>query len=163
MSSVPQQVRAHLVGEGAIPTPGATDEQIAAFEARHSLTLPPTVANFYRSFNGATMAPWITEFWPIDEVGPVPIVVTPFQGIPNYARIAHVLPDAADYFAFGDCMIWSHVLAVRLRPVGAETNVVWMCGSVYAHVAKDFDEFWTLYMNDPDVVLWARDAEEIGA
>jgi hypothetical protein len=84
----------------------------------------------------------------------VPEIAATFAGIPDYSLIADVLPDAAEYFAFADCMIWSHVLAVRLAQAEA-TQVVWLCGTTYAVVAPTFDAFWELYLSDSDAALFA--------
>ena len=93
----------------------------------------------------------------------VPEVVVPFAGIPDYSRISDVLPNASEYFAFADCMIWSHVFAVRVAPAAA-TEVVWLCGTTYAVVAPTFDAFWELYLSDPDAALFAaKSVNKIGA
>jgi hypothetical protein len=65
--------------------------------------------------------------------------------------------------AFADGMIWSHVLAVRIRPRRRDTQVVWLCGDAYAVVARTFEEFWSHYLVDPNRVVWARDANVIYA
>ena len=95
------------------------------------------------------------EAWPLARFGSVPEVVTPFAGIPDYSQIATKLPDAAEYFAFADYMIWSRVFAVRLSS-GAATQVVGICGDSYAYVAPTFEAFWERYLTDPDAVLFAK-------
>jgi hypothetical protein len=99
-------------------------------------------------------AEWLFEAWALEKVGSVPEVVAPFAGIPDYSRISEVLPNASEYFAFADCMIWSHVFAVRVAPAAA-TEVVWLCGTTYAVVAPTFGAFWELYLSNPDAVLFA--------
>lgn len=159
MTSTVDKLRAHYRAGGSALTRGASDHDISSFERRHAIRLPAEVAAFYRAINGAeSVGESLFELWPLERVGSVPDVVVPSQGIPSYGRIAQVLPDAGDYFAFADCLIWSHVLAVRLRPPTSSSDVVWLCGSSYAKVAASFDEFWERFIEEPDAVLWPSEA-----
>jgi hypothetical protein len=121
--------------------------------------LPDAVRSFYAEINGYENAgPDLFEFWPLNMLGTIASVVTPFQGIPNYAQIAQILPEANNYVAFAEVMIWSHVLAVRVGPRATESEVVWLCGPSWARVARSFDEFWELYIDHPNRVLFAHGA-----
>lgn len=102
------------------------------------------------------------EAWPLADLGTLATTVATFRGIPDYGAIEQALPDAADYIAFGDCMMWSQVLAVRVRPYVAGTPVVWISGHHFARVASNFENFWERYLADPWSVLWARDVPIIG-
>jgi hypothetical protein len=51
-------------------------------------------------------------------------------------------------------MLWSQVVAVRLRPTG-ETPVFWISGSMFVCVARTFDDFWEQYLEDPQAVVSA--------
>src|SRR5260370_17124617 len=123
--AIAQMVRAFWEKCGADPRPGVTADDIAAFEVRHGISLPPSVASFYRTVNGTVESDSeVFTVWPLNAVGTVRDIVTPYRGVPDYGRICELLPDAGDYFAFGDCMIWSQVLAVRLRPQPPSTQII---------------------------------------
>ena len=124
------------------------------------MSLSHSVASFYRAVNGTVESDSeVFTAWPFSEVGTVRDVVAPYRGIPDYGRICELLADSGDYFAFADCMIWSQVLAVRLRPKLASTEVIWISGATYAIVAPTFEEFWERYLRNPVPVLWATLAD----
>jgi hypothetical protein len=139
---------------------GVPSADLAAFEARHQLSLPFAVASFYREANGTTEGDEeLFEVWPLEDVGTVRQVVAPHRGTPDYGRICDTLPDADSYFAFADCMIWSQVFAVRMRPKESTTQVVWISGAAWAVVAPTFEAFWEQYLVDPAPVLHASQVE----
>jgi hypothetical protein len=142
---------------GAVPRPGVSAADLRACEDRIGRSLPDDVAKFYRCVNGTEeTTDWLFEAWSLEKLGSVPEVVTCFAGIPDYSRIATRLPEAADYFAFADYMIWSRVFAVRLAPGSTPTQVVGLCGDSYVYIAPTFDEFWERYLIDPDAALFAK-------
>ncbi|HEY7153734.1 MAG TPA: SMI1/KNR4 family protein [Gemmataceae bacterium] len=157
--SIEQRVKAFWQVNGAMPRPGVTSADLRSFEQRICRALPADVAKFYLCVNGTVeTTEWLFEAWPLEKVGSVPDVVTLFKGIPDYSDIADTLPDASEYFAFADCMIWSQVFAVRLGPSSGSTQVVWLSGSSYAVIAPTFDAFWNLYLSDPDAALFATNS-----
>jgi len=155
MTDIPTRVREFWDSIDAAGRPGVSADELRAFEATHDVVLPPSVAAFYATINGTIMDNEVFQAWPLAEVGPVPLTVASFRGIPDYGAIVEALPDANDYFAFGDCMIFSQVMAVRLRPPQVGTPVVWIQGHVFVRIANSFDEFWERYLADPVSVLWA--------
>jgi hypothetical protein len=141
VEAIAQQVRTYLQSAGAAPRPGVTPRELRDWKQRMGRELPRDFANFYHCLNGTEEpAEWLFDLLPLDRVGPVPTVLTSFAGIPDFTDIGSTLPDANEYCAFADVMIWSHVLAVRLAS-GKATDVVWLCGSSYAKIAPTFSEF----------------------
>jgi len=154
---VEQRLLARWRESGAVPRPGASAADLHACQERIGRSLPDDVARFYRCVNGTEeTTDWLFHAWSLEKLGSVPEVVTPFDGIPDYSRIANRLPDAANYFAFADYMIWSRVFAVRLAPGLTPTQVVGLCGDSYVYIAPTFDEFWERYLSDPDAALFAK-------
>ena len=152
---VAERVRDFWREEGARPRSGVSAEDICAAERRLGVSLPADVARFFRTVNGTEgTCGDLFEAWPIDRVGAVPEVLAGHGGSPDYRRIGHTLPKAAEYFVFADAMIWSQVLAVRVA-WGAATEVVWISGSSFASVAPSFETFWERYLAEPDRVVWA--------
>ena len=153
--TIDQRLRAFWHECGAVPRSGLNRDQLAACEHRLGRILPSEIASFYLGVNGTReTGPELFVAWPLGQVGSVPDVVSPFRGIPDYGDVARFLPEAADYFAFADSMIWSNIFAVRLSTaVNTTTQVVWLCGSSYAVVAPTFVEFWERYLANPSKVL----------
>jgi hypothetical protein len=155
---VADRVRGFWFEQGARPRLGASDADIRAAEIRLGVRLPEDVQRFFGTVNGTEgTSEDLFQAWSLNEIGTVPNVVAEFGGIPDYRRIASVLPNAAEYFAFADAMIWSQVLAVRITDRAA-TEVVWISGCAFALVASTFEAFWERYLTDPEAVVWARGA-----
>jgi hypothetical protein len=89
--SIERRVQAFWQASGALPRPGVTSAGLRACEQRIGRALPPDVARFYLCVNGTEeTTAWLFEAWPLERVGSVPEVVTPFAGIPDYSQIAHI-------------------------------------------------------------------------
>jgi hypothetical protein len=137
--------------------PGVSDEELAAFEFRHGVRVPPAARAFYRLMDGfqarAMDDVWLS-FWPLAEVGPVPATVAAFRGVPDYGEIAAVLPEAESYFAFADHSIWVTVYAVRLTAdPNSPTPVVWISGSEWGVVAPSFGVYLARYAEEAESVI----------
>jgi hypothetical protein len=162
MADIVSRVVAHYQALGAGPRPGVTRIDLDAFEAAHALVLPPAVRALYAAIDGLDGE--VPEFgmralqlWPLRELSRVSERVAEFRGIPDYGAIRDTLPDADQYLAFGDGAVWSHVLAVRLAPEAGP--VLWICGASCAEVAPSFEAFWERYLERPEPVLWATEAQ----
>ena len=142
---------------GADANSGASDDEIAVFESRCGISLPATVSQFYRRFNGiAGCDDNYIAFWPIHEIGSVPEKLSDCRGIPDYGGIENSLPDSESYFVFADHSIWCHVYAVRLNSdPSAPTPVMWIgSGTAWDKLADGFEEFIDLYIANPDSILF---------
>jgi hypothetical protein len=154
-----QAVRKQWRAAGIDPRPGAAAADLDAFERRHGVRLPSDVRAFYAEADGMPPGAWDKEllsFWPLAEVGPVPVLLAGCRGIPDYGGIEASLPDAASYFVFADHSIWVHVYAVRLSPDPmAACPVVWIAGGDRWEVqAGSFGEFLRRYAEEPQRVLF---------
>jgi hypothetical protein len=152
VSTVVEQALAYWATSNAQPAPGASDAELAAFEAAHGVRLPPAFAALYRRADGNGGGDGnLTRFWPLAEVRPLP------EEEPEAGWEA-VLPDAREYFVFADYMIWSHAYAVRLTAGGSGDRVLWVFhpgggrGPECAEVAASFEEFLADYTRDPDAI-----------
>ncbi|MBC8117065.1 MAG: SMI1/KNR4 family protein [Candidatus Saccharimonas sp.] len=142
---------------GADANVGASDDEIAAFESRYGVSLPATISQFYRRFNGIELMDENSIlFWPIHEIGSVPEKLSDFRGVPDYGGIEKSLPDSESYFVFADHSIWCHVYAMRLNSdPGAPTPVLWIGnGTTWYQLADGFEEFIDLYIASPDSILY---------
>ena len=164
MNSLAARVEEYYEALGAPPRPGVGPAELAAFEAAHGLTLPRAVRDLYLRLDG--LEGDVPEFgfhalqlWPLTELSRVSDRVAQFGGIPDYRPIVHSLPEAAQYVAFGDGAVWSHVLAFRLSPHGGP--ILWICGASYAEMAPSFEAFWERYLENPDSMLWPEEGQVI--
>ncbi|MCS6851673.1 MAG: SMI1/KNR4 family protein [Gemmataceae bacterium] len=154
-----ESVRAWWQAAGVTPRPGAAAADLDAFERRHGVRLPPEVRAFYAEADGMPSGAWHEEllsFWPLAEVGPVPLLLAGCRGVPDYGGIEASSPDAASYFVFADHSIWLHVYAVRLSPDPSVARpVVWIAGGDRWEVlAGSFGEFLWRYAEEPQQVLF---------
>ena len=164
MTGLAPRIIAHYSSRGVEPRAGATSAKIAAFEEQRALVLPAPVRAVYAAIDGVAgdvpeFGFHTLQFWPLAELSRVSDRVAEFRGIPDYGPILRSLPDAAQYVAFGDGAVWSHVLAFRLVPHAGP--VLWICGDTVADVAPTFDHFWEQYLADPDSVLWPTQGQII--
>jgi hypothetical protein len=165
-----QAIRKRWQAAGIAPRPGATASDIDAFERRHGVCLPVEVREFYAHLDGVPPGAWdeaLLRFWPLAEVGPVPVLLSGCRGIPDYGGIERSLPEAASYSVFADPSIWVHVYAVRLSAdPSAPRPVVWIAGGdTWEVLAPSFGEFLRRYAEGPQQVLFpgARPAEPAAA
>ena len=157
---VEHRLRAFWEACKAGPRPGLSPEAVAAIESQLSCVLPPIVESLYRIADGIDESGEggdLFTVWPLREWRGVIDVAAEWRGSPDYGPLATGLPDAGDYFTFADCMLHSELFAVRVRPAGTPTQVIWLCGSHYAVVAPTFEQFWELYLVDRDSVLHPPD------
>ena len=147
---------AYWARSNAYAEPGASEAELAAFEAANSVRLPPAFAELYRAANGNHGDANLTRFWPLAEVKRL-------TNDPKGSWEA-MLPGARDYFVFADYLISSHLYAVRLARVRGTSGtddgdrVLWVIpalhgiGAAYAEVAGSFAEFLHDYVRDPDAL-----------
>jgi len=164
VTSLATQVEEYYESLGAVPRPGVAPDELSTFEQAQGLVLPRPVREFYLRLDGLDGE--VPEFgfhalqlWRLVELTRVSERVAQFRGIPDYGPIIDSLPDAAEYIAFGDGAVWSHVLAFRLTPHAGP--VLWICGASYAEMAPSFEEFWARYLENPDSMLWPTEAQVI--
>ena len=154
MRSLPERLTDFWRRTRADPRPGVSDEDLAAFKARHHVSLPAELRDIYRAADGtATTDREVFLFWPLAEVGRVTQVVTVFRGIPDFGPLVHTLPNASEYFAFADSMIWSHVYATRFD-ADRTGPVLHLCGDIVTEVAPSVTAFFERYLDDPSSVVW---------
>ena len=140
-----QQMISRWLQQGASARPGAPEEEVVAFEARYSVTLPAEFRNYLRLANGTELFDdQFLSFAPIQDIKPV----------------AETWGDAGpgqDYyrgcFAFADWAIHCWDFAIQLD--GSLPHM----GSIFRvedsrrrsdPIAPSFDEWVSIYLRDPD-------------
>jgi cell wall assembly regulator SMI1 len=94
------RLRAAIRERGAELGRGASEEEIAAFEARHGVHLPPEVRRYFAEVNGfaqgrGEMDAELVSLWPLSEV----------RLLSDEAPESTV-PEPERYFVFGDWSLW---------------------------------------------------------
>jgi len=134
--------------------PGSHEHEIAEFERRHRVVLPPDLREFVRQCGGiggdtgeadARDFRGLIEFWPLHS----------YESLATRYRHEEQLSlgpwDSRQFFIFADFSLHSHHYAIRLSPdSGAPTPVLLYAGPRYAHiVGNSFSDFVWTYLTDP--------------
>jgi cell wall assembly regulator SMI1 len=149
MESLPIRIRNYWLAQGVRIRPGASVEDLDAFERLHGVRLPADVRTFLQAVNGFEEGEWdeeMVEWYPISRWEPMTA--------PSY--IAETLPDAASYYLFADYCLKGFLYAIRLRPGPNEQSTVigWTGGDPPSwRVASSFSELLEEYLRDPAVML----------
>src|SRR4051812_7461538 len=148
MVETARQVRRTWSSLGLILSPGATVEEIEAFERKYGVCLTDSVRSFYGVVNGMvegnTDRSYI-RFWPLSEVSPVSEELT---------LTDHQRAELEGYFVFADYSMWVHGYAVQLSK-GANTSdsVVIVDGESVRNISGSFAAFVEQYAKDPVEIL----------
>ena len=136
----------------------ATDDEIAAWEARHGRAMPRALRAWFTTVNGmgdeggGIDNDLLLSFYPLPLFVPLP------EDAPSFADA----PDAASYFVFADHLCWSHGYAVRLDGDDPDATPVFC---IYAPdlimpVEPSFEAFLERYLaSDHDTVFPEPPAE----
>lgn len=126
--------------------PGASEQDLLAFEQRHNVYLPQDFREYLALCNGLSLDDsghfdhdWLglIEFWPLETIS------AKHDGVPG------------GYFAFADFLIDSHWYVISLSanvsfhsPVGVGDEV-----GINERLGDSFSDFVETYLHDPDRVL----------
>jgi len=126
--------------------PGASEQDLLAFEQRHKVCLPQDFREYLALCNGLGLDDsghfdhdWLglIEFWPLETIS------AKHDGKPG------------EYFGFADFLIDSHRYVIRLS---ADTSVRSLVGvgnevGIDEQLGDSFSNFVDVYLHDPDRVL----------
>lgn len=125
--------------------PGATTDQIAAFETQYKVVLPPDVRGYFMTVNGMeeTMDNDLFRFWPLEEVCPAKN---------EWLHSEEAIQQGRDLFVFADYCIscWSY--GVKLTSNPNQPAPVYRLTGCYAppegKMTDSFSEFMNRYVED---------------
>lgn len=130
------------------PEPGVAPSDLAEFEARNGVRVPPAFAALWRMANGNHGDENLTRFWPLAEIHRL----TEEDQLRGSAKLP---VEARDYFAFADFMIFSHLYAMRLAADGRDGPVWWVLDTTQqVEIAPTLEAFLRTYAADPDSILF---------
>ena len=112
--------------------------EIAAFESRHSVSLPDDLREYFLQVNGTADYPdeWLTKFRPLEDVTPISESLAEDQ--------------TARYFVIADQMISAPDFAIALDNSPAPYVVrCWSLCHKLEPVSDSFSAFVRLFMEDP--------------
>ena len=138
---------------GILNVKGASDEEIAHFEARYGVTLPPTLREYFSLLNGTEQGQLgmededLISFWHLDQVR---TFAEEFPGDES--------PHADRLFVFADWSINARVWAVHLSTDPAERTAVFAYDPGQ-QVAASFEEFLQRYVARAADVLFPDHTE----
>lgn len=149
MFSVAEKLKRFWLRQNIKLNAGASEAQLATFERKHNVRLPPDLRDYFATVNGFDGSEhWMTdenviEFLSLDEVKPVS----------EYWSSDVVGADS--YFVFADYSISAHVYAIRLLNDSADKNtVVVVYDGKPIEVANSFTGFVEGYLEDNKAVLF---------
>ena len=130
---------------------GVTLNDIATFEQKYSVRLPPDLTDYFLTIDGLYDSD--NEgfaFWPLDQLKTVP------EETQDYSNF----DDAGSYFVFGDYLVWCWAYAIRLSEDLTQENTVISIGwDSPKRMARSFSDYIELYFVDHPVLYGAKDAD----
>lgn len=116
---------------------GASAKQLSQFENQFDAKLGPDIRAYFQAVDGMEKNEMDADhirFWPLAEVKPLDA------------------EQYRDYYLFADYLLWSHIYAVDLSPVGSG-GIVLVGGKEPRRVASSFAEFVRLYLEKPKAIF----------
>jgi hypothetical protein len=149
--SLPHRIRSYWLSIGVKVQPGASTEELEAFERRYGVRLPDDVRAFLQVVNGFEEGEWDTEmveWYSISRWAPM-------DAPAHQPSAASRLPDAA-CFVFADYCLDAFLYAIRLSPGPDQQNHVMGWAGLDPpswQMANSFSELLEAYLRDPAVML----------
>ena len=149
MFQVGESLRKFWLRQGIKLNLGASEDGLAAFEAKYHVRLPSDLRDYFAAVNGFNGSEtWMTDnevitFLGLDEVKPLSEYWSPD------------VADADSYFVFADYSLSAHVYAIRLLNDSGHGNpVVVVYDGKPVEVAGSFSEFVGGYLENNNGVLF---------
>ena len=151
-NSVIEALRERWRAEGILNVRGATEGELAAFETRYDIVLPPDLRQYFATVNGTVTGQYgiddqdLLGFWHLDQVH-------------TFAEESGALGDhdveARRTFALADHSIWCFAFGIQLsNDRTAATPIVCDVSTSLQKVAGSFTEFISRYLRREESVLY---------
>jgi hypothetical protein len=148
LNDLVRRIHVRWLDSSAPLEPGTAPSDLAAFEARHGVRVPPAFAALWGAANGNHGDENLTRFWPLAEIRRL----TEEDQLRGKGRLP---AEARDYFAFADYMIFSHVYAIRLTADGQDGPVWWVFSATeHVEIGPTFEAFLRAYAAEPESILF---------
>ncbi|HEX7295343.1 MAG TPA: SMI1/KNR4 family protein [Pyrinomonadaceae bacterium] len=136
------------LSQGIKLRPGASEEELAAFETKHSVRLPEDMREYLTTIDGFDDS----EHWMSDDQLITFLALDEIQPLNKYwSPTVHV---GSDYFVFADCSLSVHVYAIRLASDSAGATDVVVVYDPPRKVADSFSDFVRAYLDGKTEVLF---------
>lgn len=137
------ETKRHWNAAGLTLRPGVSDADVNEFQRRYDARLPASLKEYFQTVDGMganESDDHLFRFWPLSEVRPV----AEFE---NEDPVVY-----SGFFAFADWSLWAYAYAIRL--VEQEPPIVVIVAPAGPiPVAGSFEEFLTMYVQDPESVI----------
>lgn len=134
--------------QGVGLNPGASVDDLAAFEAKYHVRLPSDLREYFATVNGFGGSEYWTDGEGITFLGLAEVKPLSEYWSPDVA-------DAVSYFVFANYDISAHVYAIRLLNTSGYGNpVVVVYDGKPVEVASSFSEFVEGYLENNNAVLF---------
>lgn len=151
MNALLEQLREHWLAQNIEISGGASEEEVAAFERKHGVALPPLFREYVRELNGmagSASDDHFIAFWPLARI----------QNVAQHNYREYQGDDAQQYFIFADYSIESHHYAIRLSPdAAALAPTAFIYHKAELEVAS-FEEFLVRCLEGDEELLYLKDA-----
>ena len=148
MFQIGESLRKFWLRQGVKLNVGASEDELASFEAKYRVRLPSDLRDYFAAANGFDGS----ETWMTDDE-----VIT-FLGLEEVKPMSEYWsPDVADadsYFVFADYSLAAHVYAISLNDLGDRSAVVVVYDTKPIRVAGSFSEFVEGYLGNNNAVLY---------
>lgn len=153
MSHLGEALQQRWLGQGIKLRPGASEDQVVAFEKMHNVIIPADMRQYLTTSDGFDGAEhWMTDddlitFLALDEIQPLNEYWNPKT------------PGGSSYFVFADYSLSVHVYAIKLVRDSSEPNDVVVVGDIRPQkIANCFSDFAQAYLDGKSAVLFPRPA-----
>ena len=148
MFHIGESLRKFWLRQGVKLNVGASEDELASFEAKYHVRLPSDLRDYFAAVSGFDGS----ETWMTDDE-----VIT-FLGLDEVKPLSEYwssdVADADSYFVFADYSLAAHVYAIRLNDSGDGSAVVVVYDSKPVKVADSFSEFVEGYLGRNNAVLF---------
>ncbi|MFN3652640.1 MAG: SMI1/KNR4 family protein [Armatimonadota bacterium] len=146
MESVVQRLHRYWLEHRVRMLPGASQEELDAFERANGVRLPPDIREFLQTMNGFEQYEWdpeCVEWYPISR----------WERLSEYGH--YPFEDADQYFVCADWMLHAFIYAVRLDASGKCENTFLLLGPPGPPevLARSFSELFEAYLKEGPVML----------
>jgi hypothetical protein len=162
MVTIGERIRAHWEKQSVETRPGASLEDIEAFQTRYDVILPKDMRDYVTAVDGMKDGDTDEDMYSFKSLRDVKSVVEDFGQdgeVPDcYRECVNALEARGKFFVIIDYMIYSHIYAILLSSDPSKAGpVIWTDGCRSFDIAPSFSAFAENYLADPRKVMFPKE------